>query len=208
MRATVVAAALHKRANDRQVEANTEIMDQEDVQEAFKPETAGDLVRDIIQGYRDPATKLSEAAVAVAPEPEATGVVQSGVPDWKIRRMLRRMACGMTLVECCIEDGEASFPEVMARIEEDPELTRAFDKAMECYCHARVGAMGLIARREPNVARAKLLCDNIRWEVSKLMSQVYGDRVKVQTDKNDPMLKLMEQVADTVGPPRHRSADE
>lgn len=50
-----------------------------------------------------------------------------------------------------------------------------YARAKDSYAHARVAQLHRIARDEPDVARARLMCDNIKWESAKVLPKVYGD---------------------------------
>ena len=51
-------------------------------------------------------------------------------------------------------------------------------RAREEYAEARVAEMQNIAETVEDVARAKLLCDNIKWEAARVAPKKYGDKVQ------------------------------
>lgn len=51
-------------------------------------------------------------------------------------------------------------------------------RAREEYAEARVAEMQNIAETVEDVARAKLLCDNIKWETARVAPKKYGDKVQ------------------------------
>ncbi len=44
--------------------------------------------------------------------------------------------------------------------------------------------MDSVARTEPDVQRARLIVDNIKWRASKLHAQQYGDKLDVTIDQH------------------------
>jgi len=51
-------------------------------------------------------------------------------------------------------------------------------RAREEYAEARVAEMQRIAETVEDVGRAKLLCDNIKWEACRIAPKKYGDRIE------------------------------
>ena len=51
-------------------------------------------------------------------------------------------------------------------------------RAREEYAEARVAEMQNIAETVEDVARAKLLCDNIKWETARVAPKKYGEKVQ------------------------------
>lgn len=51
-------------------------------------------------------------------------------------------------------------------------------RAREEYAEARVAEMQNIAETVEDVSRAKLLCDNIKWEAARVSPKKYGDRIE------------------------------
>lgn len=51
-------------------------------------------------------------------------------------------------------------------------------RAREEYAEARVAEMQRIAETVEDVSRAKLLCDNIKWEAARVSPKKYGDRIE------------------------------
>ena len=51
-------------------------------------------------------------------------------------------------------------------------------RAREEYAEARVAEMQNIAETVEDVARAKLLCDNIKWETARVAPKKYGDKIQ------------------------------
>lgn len=68
-------------------------------------------------------------------------------------------------------------------------------RAREEYAEAKVEEMRNIAETVEDVSRAKLLCDNIKWEAARVSPKKYGDRI---THGGDPDAPINHQVGITV----------
>ena len=70
----------------------------------------------------------------------------------------------------------------------DPEL-KAFSRTQrEQYLIGRVDQLQEIAMTTPDVHRARLLCDNIKWEIARMIPSQYGDRVTLTGDSENPVI--------------------
>ena len=70
----------------------------------------------------------------------------------------------------------------------DPEL-KAFSRIQrEQYLIGRVDQLQEIAMTTPDVHRARLLCDNIKWEIARMIPSQYGDRVTLTGDSENPVI--------------------
>ena len=58
-------------------------------------------------------------------------------------------------------------------------LKAAMNAAREQYAHERVRRIDEIVASEPDPARARILVDAIKWEVSKVLPKFYGDKIDV-----------------------------
>lgn len=67
----------------------------------------------------------------------------------------------------------------MNRVNGNSDLLARLAAAREQSAHSKVDGAWAIARTEPDVERARLLSDLCRWEVSKVLPTLYGDRLKV-----------------------------
>ena len=95
---------------------------------------------------------------------------------------------------------------VFERIAASPDL-RALDSAARCeYMRQKVRQMEVIARTEPDVQRARLMCDNIKWEAARIMRSEFGDHVTVAGDPVNPLItKLISDSDDLVNQIRGRT---
>lgn len=60
-----------------------------------------------------------------------------------------------------------------------PEWARKFDEARLTGMHELVDELLEVSQSEPDVQRARLYSDNVRWMASKLVPATYGDRVEM-----------------------------
>jgi len=76
-------------------------------------------------------------------------------------------------------------------------------RAREEYAEARVQEMQNIAETVEDVSRAKLLCDNIKWEAARVSPKKYGDRIENRhTDGDGNNLTVQVVQFGTNNPPR------
>ncbi|MBI2798997.1 MAG: hypothetical protein HYX63_01720 [Gammaproteobacteria bacterium] len=104
--------------------------------------------------------------------------------DADIATLLERMGSeGKALLTLC-KEAHIAYSTARKRINESNELSAVYAVAIEEYAHTRVQLLDEIAlgaKTAVDVQRAKLRCDNIKWEVAKVIPRVYGDRLQ-----NDP----------------------
>lgn len=96
-----------------------------------------------------------------------------------IKQALEMMAEGNTLKHCCAEL-ELNYMAVWKTIHADDELLELYARAREAYAHSKVQQIHDVALSEPDVQRARLICDNIKWEACKVLPKVYGDKVETK----------------------------
>ena len=70
-----------------------------------------------------------------------------------------------------------NYSAVTMAIRRDQELTRRHQEARELYAHERVKLAAKIAQEEQDPARARIITDLIKWEVSKVLPKFYGDKI-------------------------------
>lgn len=101
------------------------------------------------------------------------------ISDEQIIAVIERMAEGLNLKESAAIDG-FSIKNIYTRINASPELKDLHTRAREDYQRIRVDEMNDIAKTEPDVARARLRCDNIKWEAARVLPKVFGDAVNLK----------------------------
>lgn len=101
-----------------------------------------------------------------------------------IADILSKMEDGQNLLQVCRAAG-VSYSAVRRRINDSPDLTALYAIARQNYAHAKVDELHIIALSEPDVMRARLRCDCLKWEISKVLPKIYGDKLSVETTIND-----------------------
>ena len=86
------------------------------------------------------------------------------------------LADGVPVVQSCRDLG-VNRSELYLALDREG-LTDMLARAREEYAEARVAEMQNIAETVEDVARAKLLCDNIKWETARVAPKKYGDKVQ------------------------------
>ena len=64
-------------------------------------------------------------------------------------------------------------------------LRAAEARARPEYLVHKVAEMNDIVRKERDPARARLLCDNIKWEAARVCRKLYGDQQRVEHTGED-----------------------
>lgn len=107
--------------------------------------------------------------------------------------ILALLSAGQTVVQSCRELGINRSEWYLAIDREG--LADMHARAREEYAEAKVEEMQNIAETVEDVSRAKLLCDNIKWEAARVSPKKYGDRI---THGGDPDAPINHQVGITV----------
>jgi len=88
--------------------------------------------------------------------------------------VLSLLADGVPIVQSCRELG-ITRSKLYTAIDREG-LGDMHARAREEYAEARVAEMQNIAETVEDVGRARLLCDNIKWETARVAPKKYGDR--------------------------------
>ena len=108
-------------------------------------------------------------------------------------RVLSLLSDGVPIVQSCRELG-ITRSKLYTAIDREG-LRDMHARAREEYAEARVEEMQNIAETVEDVGRARLLCDNIKWEAARASPKKYGDRI---THGGDPDAPINHQVGITV----------
>ena len=108
------------------------------------------------------------------------------ISDQQVIEVIERLADGLNLKESAAVSG-LHAGNIYRRINESKELKELHARAREDYQRIRVDEMHHIAKTEPDVQRARLLCDNIKWEAARVLPKEYGDRLQHANDPDNPM---------------------
>lgn len=90
--------------------------------------------------------------------------------------ILALLSAGQPVVQSCRELGINRSEWYLAIDREG--LADMHARAREEYAEAKVEEMQNIAETVEDVSRAKLLCDNIKWEAARVSPKKYGDRIE------------------------------
>ena len=107
--------------------------------------------------------------------------------------ILALLSAGQPVVQSCRELGINRSEWYLAIDREG--LADMHARAREEYAEAKVEEMQNIAETVEDVGRARLLCDNIKWEAARVSPKKYGDRI---THGGDPDAPINHQVGITV----------
>ena len=107
--------------------------------------------------------------------------------------ILALLSAGKPVVQSCRELGINRSEWYLAIDREG--LADMHARAREEYAEAKVEEMQNIAETVEDVSRAKLICDNIKWEAARVSPKKYGDRI---THGGDPDAPINHQVGITV----------
>lgn len=94
----------------------------------------------------------------------------------KIMSLFLEMVGGLTLFQACQKAGY-DYKNIVKRIASDEILTHAHARAREEFAHTAVEQMFDIANSEPDVQRARLKCDNVKWYSARVLPKNYGDAI-------------------------------
>lgn len=103
---------------------------------------------------------------------------------------IQRLANGTPLVKVCQEMGIPRST-LYYVINTDNALLDMLARAREEYAEARVCEMQEIAETVEDVGRARLMCDNIKWEAARMAPKKYGDKIQNEhTGPNGGAIKI------------------
>lgn len=119
---------------------------------------------------------------------------KNALSEQNIADIVSKMEDGLNLLQVCRAAG-VNYGNVARRIHESPELTALYARSRSAYAHAKVDELHDIAINEPDVMRARLRCDVLKWEISKVLPKIYGERTVLDvttTNKVDMTREEME----------------
>jgi hypothetical protein len=94
---------------------------------------------------------------------------------------------GMSLANVCKQQ-KFVYARAFTIINNIPELVKRWNNARAYYMQRKVEEMEEIARSEPDVQRARLMCDNIKWEAQRVCRHIYGDNIVITGDADAPLV--------------------
>lgn len=92
---------------------------------------------------------------------------------------------GISLKAAC-DAHKLVYRTVMNRIRSSEELSALDARARQDYVRVRARQLNEVAEKEPDVQRARLMCDNIKWEAARVLPKEFGDRIVNEHEGGDP----------------------
>ncbi len=114
-------------------------------------------------------------------------------------KVCERLARGESLVDISSDKRMPGYSTVTAWLREDETggLQAMYARAREDQADHSADTMLAEARNEPDVQRARLIVDTMKWTAAKLRPRVYGDRLDVKHTGNLTIgIKRNERVED------------
>lgn len=102
-----------------------------------------------------------------------------------------------TLKAACAAAG-LNYHAVWQRINNSDALRNLDRNARNLYLRGAVRDMNVIATEVDDPNRARLMCDNLKWEASRVLRHEFGDHVIVSGDKNAPLMTKLVIGADEI----------
>ena len=146
-----------------------------------------------------PKTKTNQVSIRKRKPSAEMILAEKPVTDDDVRTVILFMGeQGISLKSAC-KQKMFNYNSVVERITASPAL-RALDSEVRCqYVREKVREMNMIATLEEDPQRARLKCDNIKWEAARIMRSEFGDHVTVAGDKENPLvLQLVKGAEDLV----------
>lgn len=117
------------------------------------------------------------------------------ITDEQIIEVIEEMGeTGVSLKAACDAYGFV-YRTVMNRIRSSEELTALDARARKDYVRVRARELNDVAMNEPDIARARLLCDNIKWEAARVLPKEYGDRLLNTHEGGDPDKPILKNIS-------------
>lgn len=97
---------------------------------------------------------------------------------------------------------------VIARIRANAEYSKLYIEARDHGVEAQVDSLADIAENEPDVARARLKTEVIRWTASKRKPQVYGDKIEMNVSGSVDLNAIMAESVKRLRPVRDLAIED
>lgn len=114
--------------------------------------------------------------------------------DEQIIAVITKMGeSGIPLTKACAQ-AKINYQTVINRIHANSMLKEIDARSRQDYMRLKVRDLNEIAVNEPDVARARLMCDNIKWEAARVCRNEYGDKVVHEGSAESPIRHKIEMV--------------
>ena len=117
-------------------------------------------------------------------------VAEVGIADLTrevLSAIIGRIYEGLTLNTAAREAGTYAAT-VMSAMRQHPDLILELARARNTYTRAKIDEMYDIADQEPDVPRAALKINLIKWSASKVFPREYGDSLTLKGDEDNPLV--------------------
>jgi len=115
----------------------------------------------------------------------------------QIQEVIARVAENGTCLKYECEQAGLRYGTVWKRMNSDDALSRLDTRAREASLDLRVRELNGLVLEEKDVNKARLMCDNIKWEAARVLRKIYGEHIVVESkgttygDKSLDELKAM-----------------
>lgn len=107
----------------------------------------------------------------------------------QLLEVIDRIPNGVSLKKSCQISG-IGYANACTRINADEELAKTLASARIDYQQLRVDELHEIAESVEDVQRARLMCDNIKWEAARISPKTYGDKQQHEHSGKDGAEKI------------------
>lgn len=105
------------------------------------------------------------------------------INDLVVIELLSRVAENGTHLKGECEKAGIKYNTVFKRMSRTPQLTQLDIRARQASLDLKVRTLNDLVDKEPDAQKARIKCDNIKWESARIYRKIYGDQITVTTDK-------------------------
>ena len=104
-----------------------------------------------------------------------------------VSKILNRLIEGESLIRICSDQNMPTMPTIYNWINRYSDFREQYRIAKMLQMDTLADRLLDIADDDPNLQRARLMCDNIKWLASKLKPKKYGNRLALVGNSNEPV---------------------
>ena len=121
--------------------------------------------------------------------------------DAQIAQAIELFGEAGSMVEACAQLG-LGYSAAMKRIHSDDDLSEKYARARREFLQQAVEQMNYIVDTEPDTQKARLKCDNIKWEAQRVLPRKYGERTSLDhgVQKDNPLEDLAKAFTGAIRP--------
>ncbi len=106
------------------------------------------------------------------------------VTDAQIEEILETMANEVIPLKEACKKHKLDYGNIWKRIMSSDTLKPLYARSRQDFARSKIEEMHEIAIQEPDVQRARLRTDLIKWEVSKVLPKEFGDKLEIDATLN------------------------